>query len=357
MEIKEQSQDETEVTSEKLLNKSRDVALIAVQIYNNPLSKFRTESYIVHMIIAWNCLLQAIFVKKEMEIYEKNKDGDYVHIGTRKKTQAVEKLADTYFTDHNSPNYKNIDFIIKTRNEIEHSTGVDIDMIGVDLFGECQSLLLNFETCLIEEFGIENQIEHDLSLAIQFSKKIVREQADTQTRQLRKEEISIKEFVENYRNSISEETYNDERFRLSMFMIPRVSNNRHADDIPVVFNKDIVLTEENVNDIKTMLAVKFKTVPSQEEYKLKPKDVVERIKKKSKRKNFSIHYHTMCWYKYNARPREKDPSFTGEFALFDIAHKDYVYSERWVNFLIGKLKDDKEYSSIANMKLPRRKQP
>ena len=45
----------------ELLKKSREAALAAVQIFNNPNISFNSESYVVLMIIAWTYLLHAYF--------------------------------------------------------------------------------------------------------------------------------------------------------------------------------------------------------------------------------------------------------------------------------------------------------
>ncbi len=37
----------------ELLNKAREAALAAVQIFNNPNVTFKSETYVVLMIIAW----------------------------------------------------------------------------------------------------------------------------------------------------------------------------------------------------------------------------------------------------------------------------------------------------------------
>ena len=42
-----------------LLQKSREAALNGVQSFNNPLTFFKTETFIVLMVIAWTYLLHA----------------------------------------------------------------------------------------------------------------------------------------------------------------------------------------------------------------------------------------------------------------------------------------------------------
>lgn len=66
--------------------KSREAMLSAVQIYNNPLISFKTESFIVLSLIAWTYLLHAYYRSKRVDYryfakksgrkrYVKNPDG------------------------------------------------------------------------------------------------------------------------------------------------------------------------------------------------------------------------------------------------------------------------------------------
>jgi len=45
--------------ADELLQKSREAALAAVQIYNNPTIQFKAELFIITMNIAWTYLLHA----------------------------------------------------------------------------------------------------------------------------------------------------------------------------------------------------------------------------------------------------------------------------------------------------------
>ncbi|HAT8109704.1 TPA: DUF3644 domain-containing protein, partial [Legionella pneumophila] len=47
----------------ELIKKSQEAALAAIQLYNNPLITFKSESFIVLMNIAWTYLLHAYFRK------------------------------------------------------------------------------------------------------------------------------------------------------------------------------------------------------------------------------------------------------------------------------------------------------
>ena len=51
----------------QLVSQSRDAALTAVQVFNNPLVKFKSETFIVLMNIAWTYVLHAHFRRTGVE--------------------------------------------------------------------------------------------------------------------------------------------------------------------------------------------------------------------------------------------------------------------------------------------------
>ncbi len=53
--------------SDELIHKSREAALAAVQIFNNPQITFKSEMFIVLMNIAWTYMLHAFYRKHGVE--------------------------------------------------------------------------------------------------------------------------------------------------------------------------------------------------------------------------------------------------------------------------------------------------
>src|SRR5262245_11915263 len=80
----------TKRVSSELINKSREAALAAVQIFNNPAITFKSETFIVLMNIAWTYLLHAYYRKARIEyryckqvgsrrVFDKTKWGAHKH--------------------------------------------------------------------------------------------------------------------------------------------------------------------------------------------------------------------------------------------------------------------------------------
>lgn len=51
----------------ELLDKSKEAMISAVQIYNNPLIRFKSEMFIITAIISWTYLMHAYYRKKGVE--------------------------------------------------------------------------------------------------------------------------------------------------------------------------------------------------------------------------------------------------------------------------------------------------
>ena len=51
----------------ELIRKSREAALSAIRTYNDPLIRFKSETYIVLMMIAWTYLLHAYYRSKKID--------------------------------------------------------------------------------------------------------------------------------------------------------------------------------------------------------------------------------------------------------------------------------------------------
>jgi hypothetical protein len=68
------------------LEKARDSAILAVEVYNKPAVKFKSGGYITLMVIAWTSLFHAIFFKRKTKPFHRKSnrrfekiDGDFKH--------------------------------------------------------------------------------------------------------------------------------------------------------------------------------------------------------------------------------------------------------------------------------------
>ena len=60
--------------------------------------------------------------------------------------------------------------------------------------------------------------------------------------------------------------------------------------------------------------------------------------------------HIRCWRKYKVRPPGGSPNpqeTDWKYCIYDKMHKDYGYTQAWVDFLIEKLNDPTEFDSLS----------
>lgn len=189
---------------EQLLEKSKNSVLSAVQIYNNPLTTFRTESFIVLMTIGYTSLFHAIFEKNGWGYSEKN---GYLY--------GLEKCFNVFRSKPEAQNYesiflKSLDALLAyfkdARDLIEHQ----LNEIDNYTYGHCQSWLFCYEHILRTEFDPEHSLSMFLASAIQFSKSFVPPQKNT----------TLDDFHMKFYSTLSSDIKDSPFFKLKIRIIP-----------------------------------------------------------------------------------------------------------------------------------------
>ncbi|WP_394990845.1 DUF3644 domain-containing protein [Emticicia sp.] len=329
--------------TKSLLESSIDCALLSVELYNKPRAPFRVESFITHMIMAWTRLLQANFNLTIGETYfYKEPNGRYKIIDAEKKAWELKtciikygKLTDSVKT--------NLEFFIKLRNKIEHRT-ISKDEIGLMIFGECQSLLYNFENELIRLFGSEYAINESLAYSLQFSRLRSAKQINANKQLLSTEVKELKDFIEKYRTNIKEEVFNSQEFSIKLIQVPKIANTSR-NDLAIEFVNWNSLSEEdriNYEKITTLIKDKVQKTEVINPGKLKPGIVIKHVNDNF-HGTFNKFDHKCLLYIFSIRPTsgdidDLDPFETNaKYCHYDEAHNDYLFQESWSNFILNNL--------------------
>jgi len=329
-------------TAKYLLENSIESVLMAVEIYNKPKVQFKLQSYIALMVIGWTKAFHAYFHSKNIKYFYK-KDGRYIKRDGEYKTWELSKCLNEYRLD--SSVKENIKFFIGLRNKIEHRNLIETD-IELITFGECQSLLYNYESFIVDNFGKEYALGASLAFALQFSTYNSDEQKRSQKRQLSKDVNEIKDYIERFRNTLTDDVFDSQKYSIKFLIIPKISNTKRG-DLAIDFVREDSLTEEEYETITAVIKEKKIIQEAVNVKKYKPAEVVKIIRRHFRMNNdikFNASYHhaLLCRY-FNVRPhnKEADPFDTdARFCLYDDVHADYVYTKEWVRFLIEKLSPD-----------------
>ena len=108
---------ELEEDIERLVIKARESALLALDIYNRPATMFKSEGFIVMMIIAWTSLLHAIFHKKGIKYNHIDDEGNDKYIDGDVKAWELNTCIKEFYNEGVNPVKSNIEFMIGLRNK------------------------------------------------------------------------------------------------------------------------------------------------------------------------------------------------------------------------------------------------
>ena len=118
----------------KLIEKSQEAFVMAIEIYNKPTIKYRVEGFSFFICNAWELMLKAYLISKygEDSIYYKDNPN---------RTITLENCLQKIFTNEKTPLRRNLLKIIELRNTSTHFITEEYEMVYIPLFQAC---ILNF---------------------------------------------------------------------------------------------------------------------------------------------------------------------------------------------------------------------
>lgn len=326
-----------------ILDNSINSAITAVETYNRPRTKFRIENYIILMVIAWTKLFHAYFQTTIGERYfYKEKNGRYKKIDGEKKAWELKECIKQYQKNAGRDKLSdgvvaNLNFFIGIRNKIEHRYW-DSSTLDILLFGECQSLLYNYENLLVELFGNDYSLNMSLAYALQFSQIRANEQLAAQRELLSKDMQDIKKYIDKYKTDLPQEVYDSQEYSIKLLQIPKISNTKRSDLAVEFVNWNTISEEDKENYNKVTAIIKDKIVKHNvsNANMLRPIDVRNAVREKTG-VEISQSNHTDLWKAFSVRPHAKSEAkfdTITKYCIYDEPHNDYLYTSEWVDFIV-----------------------
>ena len=325
-----------------ILENSLNSALTAVETYNRPRTQFRIENYIILMNIAWTKLFHAYFQATIGERYfYKESNGRFKKINGEKRAWELSECIKVFKRKPDGALLSdaaiaNLRLFIGIRNKIEHrywsSSALDIL-----LFGECQSLLYNYEHVAVALFGEDYSVNTSLAYALQFSHLRAHEQLTAQKDLLSKDMQDIKRYIDKYKTDLPQDVYDSQEYSIKLLQIPKVSNTNRSDLSVEFVNWSALSEEDKVNYQKITAIIKDKIVkqPVSNANMLKPKDVKKYVEEQTDCA-ISINNLTDLWKAFDIRPSaNSDMKFDTitKYCIYDEPHGDYLYTVEWAEFV------------------------
>lgn len=325
------------------LRKARQSALQAVEVYNKPLSPFRSGSYVMLMVVAWSALFHGVFFqRREKPFYRRRNSVRFERVDGDYKWWELTTCLERYYGDDNNPVRKNLEFFAKLRNRVEHRSVPELDPV---IFGECQAMLFNFDDFMAREFGEKHRLAESLYFSLQFA----RSQPTTRRGKPSAGWTEMSTWVQAFRSSLSANVHQSNEYSFQVYLLPRIGNHRSSADIAVEWVQYDADSPEEMEQYEQVAAlIKAKHVPVYNLGGYKPGQVSNLVAAGISNK-FSAYHHTIAWRHWKVRPAKDaaDPTMCrGEYCYYDPVHKDYVYTNAWVDFLIKELSDPAAYHAL-----------
>ena len=299
----------------ELIRQSREAALNAVQTFNNPLTTFKTETYIVLIVVAWTYLLHAYYRREGIEYryytqgpkrrrFERTKLGAFKH-------WELERCLNEQACPLDKPTKLNLRFLIGLRHEIEHRRSAGTDERFSPRYLAC---CLNYERYICNLFGERYSLRKMAAFTLQFRDLTSTATSDEAPAPL---PANVAKYLQEYDANLSDEEINSPYFCCRFLFVPLVTSKKAQADKVIEF---VPLNSElgkAINDQYQQVLLKEVERP-----KYLPSQIVKLMREEGFPR-FTIYYHTRLWRRLNGKIPGK-----GYGVL--IANKWYWY-DRWID--------------------------
>ena len=306
------------------LIRAREAMTLAVHVFNSAAIVFKTEVFSVLANIAWTYVLHEYYEREGIAIVDAND-----------RSLLLSQMIERNDCPLSSGMRDNLRSLIGIRNEVEHNLFRKGDLIWLGLFQAC---CLNFDKILRDFFGEKLTLASELPFALQFMRPNME-----QIGILSKYEIPphIESFDARLSETLTPEQQNDTEYKFRViFTLDAASKSRtHFEFI-----------NPNSDDGRQIQNILVNYKPGDHLYPYKPKAVFELVTKVTGMK-FSSHNHVQAWRLFGVRPhtKSKQPENTNkQYCIFHPAHKDYTYSQAWVDFLVEQVSDPEKFDKIRS---------
>lgn len=218
----------------ELLAKSRESALCAIRVFNDPHVSFKSETFIVLMVIAWTYLLHAHYRRKGIEYRHFRQEGkrrsfDRTKQGAFKYWELERCLGDKASPiDKDTAN--NLRFLIGLRHEIEHQMTRSLDNY---LSGRYQACALNYNEYAKKLFGKRYGLDSYLTYSIQFVELSADQFAGPSLNPQIPERLRV--YVAQFDAALNHDEYNSPRYSYRLLFKKKLVNRPGQADRVVEF--------------------------------------------------------------------------------------------------------------------------
>ena len=316
---------QTQKIEQKLLEKSVESFMMAIEVYNKPSIKYRVEGFAFFICNAWELMLKSHIIKKygEQEIY---------YPDNPKRTISLENCIEKVFTNNKDPLRINLKKIVALRNTSTHFVVEEYEMVYIPLFQAC---VYNYTDKIhaFHNYDIESRVPSNfLTLSVNI---------DT----FDQEKIRAK-----YPKEIAEHLIG-----LNNTLIPLINSNNGRFAIRVEHYYYLTKDEDKAsakikidNSADATIKVVKELKDPNDTHKYNVKACCAEINKRLKKLEIDLHfnrYHFSLFCQYYDLKNKPQYSFGYKVQR----NVQWSYSQQTIDFIVGEIKKDPEHI-IENLK-------
>jgi hypothetical protein len=255
----------------ELITKAKESALCAIKVFNDPLIKFKSEAFIVLIVIAWTYLMHAYYRAKGIDYRysrqnAKRKSYDRTKHGAKKHWE-LERCLDEAACPIDNDTKNNLKFLIGLRHEIEHQMTRTLDGY---LSGRYQACVLNFNEYLKSLFGERHGLDKHLSYSLQFVELTGDQIPEAEDKVVLPTNLRV--FITAFDGALTHDEYNNPRYSYRLLFKRKLVNHPGQADRVVEFI-------DPKSDIAKTIDKEYWVQKEVERPKFRPTQVVAAIKK------------------------------------------------------------------------------
>ena len=308
---------------EKLIEKSKEVFCLAIELYNKPTIKYRVEGFSHFICNAWELMLKAYMIKTlgENSIYYKNNP---------QRTLSLENCIKIIFTNDKDPLRINLEKIIELRNTSTHFITEEYEMVYIPLFQAC---VFNFN----EKMMAFHNIDMTTIIPQNFLTLSVSMKALSEAEIIAKYPEPIATRFIDLKNSVEDLSINNNaKFAIRIDHHYYITKNKDKATNIVHFDK---------NAVPGITVVKELQDPNNT-HKYTAKSCIDAIRERLHREHIelsyngkptkftSFHFTNFCKY-YSLKENEKLCYVHRQFAT-----PQYTYSQQMIDFITDEIRKD-----------------
>lgn len=312
----------------KFIEKSIEAFILGLEIYNKPTIKYRIEGFSFFICNAWELMLKAELLNRQIPIYYKD---------NKSRTLSLENVVKKIYSDSNTRIRLNLEKIIELRNISTHYITEDYELKYAPLFQAC---VINFTNELLR-FHNQDITQHIAQNFLTISASY---------EPLSNEEIRIKypaEIAEKFIQQANEidilsNEYNSDKFSIG------IKQNLFITKKKKEANFTVAICKESENKVAI---IKDPKDPSQT-HKYSYANVITVVEERLKKQNIKLNYKKsfnqyvlnliIDFYKI-----KDEPKYAYCHKIGNSTH--YTYSEQFIEFILIEIKKD-PYNFVESLK-------